>query len=270
MKGDIFNLYQFTAKLLEPLYKANELEDEQVRQVADIIDNNPFVIFLLLNKIECDMLLHDLGPENTIDDQEYSADVKYLKFIQSREPINMAYRCIAMVYSIMISLDHFTGVIWDVWSSGDEEESQTDLQKRLFKIAEDAISLAKEAGDEFAKQYKKILDFTTAHLNDLFGNTERGAAVVAMRDPANVVDFNELYMSLWMLIKVKEGAIQIESANSLWLVNHIVEENKTHGDWGRLLVSGWWSRERLELWGTPIWREVCAYEHESTSRKKVS
>jgi len=245
-KGNILTLWLYLTKLFKRF-------DEDKLYTPEAVAQNNRLISLMLCRVECNLILNALCVEFSLEEAEWIRDFWILKIIANEESIHPLYRSTAMAYQVMMTIDHFDGRV--CWPEAEfEQATQPQLQTKLLGIVREALDLRNETSTENGE----MLEFTLAHLRDLFGlsDTKRDAATIGCVDCTKIVDRRELYISLWKLITIKEAAIEINSSKHLWLVIDSIEYGKTLGEFGGMLVSGWWHTERLGLQGTPIWKEA--------------
>ena len=245
-KGDILTLWLFLSDLFE-------LYDEQILYNFDTLSTTPHLAYLLLLRVECSMLIHDLSPK--LDKQlhgvrRFAEDFFALTQIIRTPSIDPELKTKAMVMRVMMTIDPGSGRVSEIWGENKNETTQIALQTKVIQEAQKAIRTHKE----YSTSNGEILKFTLACVKDAFGASKFDAANTAL--DSRLFDRSELFFSLQMLVSVVEEAVATKSSQHLRLAIRYAEETKMLGEWGGMFTAGWWLNQRLELAETELWKKA--------------
>ena len=244
-KGDILSLWLFLSNLFQRY-------DEQILCDCDTLSITPHLAYLLLLRVECSMLIHDLSSK--LDKQlhgvwRFAQDFFILTQIIRTPSLDPELKTKAMAMRIMMTIDPGTGKVSEIWGEN-KETSQIALQTKVIQEAKRAI----RTHQEYSTNNGDILKFTLSCVKDTFGASKFEAANTAL--DSRILDRSELYFSLQMLVSVVEEAVATKSSQHLRLCIRYAEETKVLGEWGGMFTAGWWLNQRLELADTELWKRA--------------
>ena len=245
-KGEILTLWLFLSKLFQQY-------DEQILCSCDTLSKTPHLAYLLLLRVECNLLIHDLSSE--MDKQlnaiwRFSNDFFTLTQIIQTLSIDPELKTKAMAMRVMMTVYPGSGKVSEIWADNRSETSQIALRTKVIEEAKKAISIHKQ----YSTDNGDILRFTLAYVKDAFGASEFEAAGTALA--SRVLDRSELYFSIQKLASLVEEAVATNSSEHLRLSIRYAEEAKVLGEWGGMFTAGWWLSQRLELADSELWKKA--------------
>jgi len=220
-----------------------------------MLSNTPHLAYLLLLRIECRMLIHDLSAtldKRLQEEWRFTRDFFTLTQIIRTQSIEPELRAKAMAMRIMMTLDPGRGTVSEIWRETitDGDHSQNAFQTKVIREAKKAIRIHKEHSINDGN----IFRFTLAYVKDVLRVSDLEAANTAL--DGQLLDRGELYFSYNMLVSVVEAAVASNSSQYLRLAIRYAEETKGLGEWGGMFTAGWWLTQRLELADTELWKRA--------------
>ena len=247
-KGDILTLWLFLGDVFERY-------DELTLCSCNTLSNTPHLAYLLLLRVECRMLIHDLSAtldKQLHEDWRFTRDFFTITQIIRTQSIEPELKAKAMAMRIMMTIDSGRGTVSEIWHETitDGDHSQNTFQTKVIQEAKQAIRIHKE----HATHNGSILRFTRAYVNDGLRISKLEAANTALN--GRLLDRGDLYFSYHMLVAVIEAAVTTDSSRYLRLGIRYAEESRTVGEWGAMFTTEWWLTRRLELIDTEVWKRA--------------
>lgn len=245
-KGDILSLWLFLSRLFGRY-------DEEIICNRDTLSTTPHLAYLLLLRIECSMLIHDLSSKldkQIHGDWRFAEDFFALTQIIETPSIDPELKTKAMALRVMMTIDPGSGTVSEIWGENTDETSQIALQTKVIEEARNALRIHKK----YSTTNGEILRFTLACVKDVLSSSKFEAAAIAL--DSRLFDRSELYFSLQMIVSVVEEAVATKSSEHLRLSIRYAEETKVLGEWGGMFTAGWWLNQRLEWADTELWRKA--------------
>lgn len=258
-KGDILTLWLFLSDILDRY-------DEQTLCSCETLSTTPHLPYLLLLRVECSMLIHDLS--STLDarlheDWRFARDFVTLTQIIQAQSIEPGLRTKAMALRVMMTVDPGSGTVSEIWGEiMVQEHSQSAFQAKVIHEAKMAIRIH----NEYSTCNGDLLRFTLAYVKDALHASEFEAANIALH--SRLLDRGELYFSHQMLVSVVEAAVATNSSQNLRFAIRYAQETNVLGECGGMFNGGWWLNQRLDLADTELWK--CAMEGGVWSERSYS